>query len=83
MGWSATSNGDVLRLAANRFDVFLTADQNLQFQQNLAALPLSVVALAAKSNRIEDLAPMIPAILKALLAMEPRSFSRVGAAGRT
>ena len=42
-GWSSVSNGELLQLAAGRFDVFLTADQNLQFQQNLAALPISVI----------------------------------------
>jgi len=37
-GWSGVKNGELLTLAAERFDVFVTADQNLQYQQNLAAL---------------------------------------------
>jgi predicted nuclease of predicted toxin-antitoxin system len=36
MGWSSEKNGELMRLARDRFDVFLTADQNLQYQQNLA-----------------------------------------------
>jgi len=46
-GWSGVENGELLRLAATRFDVFVTADQNLQFQQNLSALPLTVAVLVA------------------------------------
>lgn len=42
-GWTSLTNGDLLRRAAQRFDVLLTADQNLEFQQNLAALPVAVM----------------------------------------
>lgn len=59
-GWSGIGNGELLKLAAGRFDVLLTADQNLQVQQNLAGLPMSVVVLAAPTNRIEDLRPLVP-----------------------
>ena len=48
MGWSAIDNGELLRRAADHFDVFVTADQNLQFQQNLSALPLAVIVLVSK-----------------------------------
>lgn len=43
VGWSSMKNGELLRRAAGRFDVFVTADQNLQYQQNLSQLPISVV----------------------------------------
>ena len=46
-GWSGTKNGKLLALAAVQFDVFVTADRNLQYQQNLAALPVAVVVLVA------------------------------------
>jgi hypothetical protein len=42
-GWSSLKNGDLLLRGPARFDAFLTADQNLQYQQNLSTLPLSVV----------------------------------------
>jgi hypothetical protein len=77
-GWSAVDNGELLRLAAGRFDVFLTADQNLQFQQNLSALPLAVVVLAARTNRIEDLRPLIPELLSRLKSLAARTFLRLG-----
>jgi len=60
IGWSGLKNGELLRRAAGSFDVFLTADQNLEYQQNLRTLPLAVVVLVAPSNRIEQLRPLLP-----------------------
>jgi hypothetical protein len=77
-GWSAIENGELLRLAATQFDAFITADQNLQFQQNLSALPLSVVVIAARTNRIEDLRPLIPELLSRLKSLPARTFLRLG-----
>ena len=54
IGWSGLKNGELLRRATALFDAFLTADQNLQYQQNLARLPVSVVVLVAQSNRVEQ-----------------------------
>ena len=54
-GWSGLKNGELLRHAADLFDVFVTADQNLQFQQNLSKLPIAVLVLVAPSNRMEAL----------------------------
>lgn len=78
MGWSALKNGELLRRAVDEFDVFLTADQNLQYQQNVKALPIAVAVLVAKSNRIQSLKPLVPALLSALAALEPRTLFRVG-----
>jgi hypothetical protein len=61
-----TKNGDLLRTAKDQFDAFLTADQNLQYQQNLSTLPIAVVVLVAKSNRLDDLRPLVPKLLKLL-----------------
>jgi predicted nuclease of predicted toxin-antitoxin system len=78
MGWSALKNGELLRRAVDEFDVFVTADQNLQYQQNVKALPIAVAVLVAKSNRIQSLKPLVPALLSALAALEPRTLFRVG-----
>ena len=53
-GWNGIKNGRLLALAAPEFDAFLTADQNLGYQQNQGALALAVVVLVARSNRIAD-----------------------------
>jgi len=66
-GWAGLKNGDLLRRAVARgFDVFLTADQNLQFQQNLAGAGLAVIVLYARSNKLDDLLPLVPAVLSVI-----------------
>ena len=77
-GWSGVKNGKLLALAAANFDVFVTADQNLQYQQNLAALPISVIVLVAHNSRLETLRELIPEVLSSLASMQPRSLLRVG-----
>lgn len=62
-GWAGASNGKLLRLAALEFDVFVTADQNLEYQQNLVGFDIAVIVLAAASTRIPDLEPLIPKVL--------------------
>ena len=77
-GWSGLENGELLRAAATRFDVFLTADQNIEYQQNLRELPLAVVVLVAHSNRLETLRPLIPELLARLETLEPHTLVKVG-----
>ena len=79
MGWSALKNGELLRRAADQFDVFLTADQNLQYQQNLQSLPIAVAVLVANSNRIQSLKPLVPNLLAALAVVQPRTLFHIGA----
>ena len=78
MKWTSLGNGALLQQAATEFDVLLTADQNIEFQQNLAKLPISVVVLVADSNRLESLEPLIPSVLQALETLKPKSLVRVG-----
>ena len=54
-GWSGLKNGELLRAAQADFDVLVTADQNMQYQQNPNTLPIPVVVLTANSNRLESL----------------------------
>jgi predicted nuclease of predicted toxin-antitoxin system len=42
-GWASVKNGKLLALASTKFDVFITADRNLEFQQNLAHLPIAAL----------------------------------------
>jgi hypothetical protein len=79
MGWTSLSNGALLRQAAPLFDALLTADQNIEFQQNLNTLPMAVVVLVADSNRLESIEPLIPAILQVLETLQPNVLVRVGA----
>lgn len=77
MGWASKKNGELLQLATGRFDVFMTIDQNLIFQQNLSRLTMAIVLISTPSNRFRDLAPLVPAILKALEATTIGSIIRV------
>ena len=74
MGWSTVKNGELLVLASASFDVFVTVDRNLSFQQNLANLPVAVVVLRAKSNRLANLMPLVPKLLEALTSIKPNSL---------
>ncbi len=66
MGWTTIKNGELLSLAAKSFDVFVTVDRNLSFQQNLPALSIAVVVLQAKSNRLADLRPLTAQLMAAI-----------------
>jgi predicted nuclease of predicted toxin-antitoxin system len=68
MGWAGIKNGELLSLASDNFDVFVTIDQNLRFQQNLDDLNLIVVVLIARNNKVETLRPLIPTMLENLQA---------------
>lgn len=63
MGWSTITNGELLALAAKEFDVFVTVDRNLSFQQNLPQFAIAVIVLRASSNRLADLRPLVPKLL--------------------
>ena len=79
MKWTSLGNGALLKQAATAFDVLLTADQNIEFQQNLTTLPIAIVVLVAESNRLESLEPLVPAVLQVLKAISPKTLVRVGA----
>ena len=79
LGWAGLKNGALLRQAVGQFEVLITMDKNLQFQQNLAAHAIAVVLIRARSNRIQDLRPLVPQIVTAVAASEPSTIRVVGA----
>jgi Domain of unknown function (DUF5615) len=66
MGWAGIKNGQLLNLAQQEFDVFITVDRNLSFQQNLLSLKIAVIVLKVSSNRLLDLHPLVPKIIAVL-----------------
>ena len=78
-GWTSAKNGKLLALAATRFDAFITADRNLEFQQNLLNLPIAVVVLIARKNRVQDLEPLLPELATLLNDLPARTLHKVGA----
>jgi hypothetical protein len=81
MGWTRLSNGALLQQAAAEFQAVLTADQNIEFQQNLKMLPIAVVVLVAESNRLESLEPLVADVLQTLKTLQPKTLVRVAANG--
>ena len=77
-GWAGIKNGKLLALAASRFDAFLTADRNLEFQQNLATLPISVVVLVCSRTRLQNIAPLLHELLERLQQLPRKAITRVG-----
>jgi len=77
-GWSGIRNGNLLVLAEAEFDVFLTVDQNLKYQQNLKAFKIGVILLVARNNRLKTLLPLMPEARKALESIKTGHFVRVG-----
>lgn len=79
MGWASKKNGELLALAEAEFDVFVTVDRNLSFQQDVNRLDIAVVVLVARGNRHSDLQPLVPDLLAVLVGVAPGQLIRVGA----
>ncbi len=78
MGWATIKNGELLVLASEHFDVFVTVDRNLSFQQNLGSLSIAVVVLQAKTNRLADLKALVPSLLTAIKSAQPGITKLIG-----
>lgn len=65
-------------MANAEFDVFLTVDQNLKYQQNLTAFSISIVLLVARNNRLQTLLPLMPEVREALNKIRAGEFVRLG-----
>ena len=79
VGWAGIQNGELLRLARERYEVLVTMDRSLEHQQNLALLRLRIVLLRAPSNRMLHLRPLIPFVLEALRKIKPGQLISIGA----
>jgi len=78
-GWSSLKNGELLRVSASEFDVFITADQNIEYQQNLSLFDIAVVVLVAPHNRVESLQPLIPKLNEVLKITQPGEIILISA----
>lgn len=79
LNWNGIVNGELLRLAATRFDAFLTCDRNMQYQQNLATIGIAIVVLAVPRNSIVAIRPLVADLLATLSAdLPPGTATIVG-----
>jgi hypothetical protein len=79
-GWTSTGDGTLLALAAEHFDVFVTVDRNLSFQQHLISFSVAVVVLHARTNRLAELRLLLPELHAAIETATPGA-ARIGGGG--
>lgn len=78
MGWRGVENGKLLQLAAaNGFDAFVSTDRGLEYEQNQATLPLAVMVIVAKDNKLKTIEALVPIVLRTLNEIKPRQFLKV------
>ena len=77
-GWASATNGELLALAEPQFDVFVTVDRNLSFQQHLPRFSIAVIVLRSSSNRLADLRPLVPKLLNTIPIAKRGEVSWVG-----
>jgi hypothetical protein len=78
-GWAGIKNGDLLRRMHGQYDVLVTMDRGIEFQHRVTALPFGIVVVRARSNRMRELRPLVPAMIAAIDAARPGLVQRVGA----
>ncbi len=78
VGRAGIKNGALLTLAEKEFDVFVTVDRNLSFQQNLPRFNIAVLVLHAPSNRLADLRPLAPKVLSILPTLVKGQAEHIG-----
>lgn len=76
-GWSGFENGELLGLAATEFDVFLTVDQNLSFQQNLTNFNIGIILMVARNNRLKTLLPLMSEVRAAIEEVKAGEIVRI------
>ena len=76
-GWGSKKNGELLALAQEEFDAFLTMDRGIEHQQDLRNVDLALVLLRARSNKIEDIVPLVDGVKAALSSARPGVVVRV------
>ncbi len=79
MGWDGKHNGELLALARNRFDAFITLDRNMEYQQNITEADIPILVLITRNSRIEYLEPLVPKILDALTNPERGQVTHIRA----
>ena len=78
LGWSGKKNGELLTLAEQiPVEVFVTVDQGIEYQQNIANRRFGVVILRSKSGRYSDLVKCVPEMLRAINTIQPGQLIRI------
>ena len=76
--WAGIKNGELLDRMRGQYDVLVTMDRSIEFQQQIGALPFGIVVVRARSNRMQDLRPLVSSIIAAIDAIKPGFVRQVG-----
>ena len=76
-GWAGIKNGDLLALAEKEFDAFITVDRKISTQQDLTKFKLAVLLIRARTNRLEDIRPLVPELLEKITRTAPGALTIV------
>ena len=82
-GYSGLKNGVLLRAASGNFDVLITVDRNLPFQQNIGSHQIAVLIIVAQGVTYSDLKPLVPEVLTSLGTIKPGELLRVEKSSKT
>jgi hypothetical protein len=82
-GYGGLKNGVLLRAASGNFDVLITVDRNLPFQQNIGSLQIAVLILMSQGITYSDLKPLVPEVLALLSTIQPGELLRVEKSSKT
>jgi predicted nuclease of predicted toxin-antitoxin system len=78
MGWKGVSNGALLACAGDaKFDLLITRDSGIEYQQNLTNLPIAVIVVPRQAMKLKELLPLIPRLLDAINSMAPNTLVRL------
>ncbi len=77
IGWAGMKNGQLLALADQSFDAFLTADRNIEYQQNLRNRHILLIVLICPDTKLETLRPLMPGFHETLQTAKPGTVSHV------
>ena len=76
-GWAGLKNGELLRKISGSFEVFLTIDKRIESEQQVPG-DVALITIRAQSNRIQDLRPLVPEMLRVVNETPPGKSARVG-----
>ena len=78
MGWAGLKNGALLTAASGEFDVLVTADRNMRYQQNTTQLPMAVIVMLARDNTYPTLNLLTPALLEKIAVIGKGEVAEIG-----
>ena len=78
MGWASYKNGELLKLANEEFDILLTVDKNLRYQNNFTGLNIGVITIVVKFIKLQNLIPLVPEILNKIGNLKLGEITSVG-----